>query len=131
VIPLLMKVFVSWYVLFLLIVVSMITELLLNQRFLSFMFWFRLILSLTALIASFFILARFHALHNKQVSKVQKVQHTLHEELKRKDMQIKKLKEERQIFLDTAVKQASRAVDLHYNTVKNQKVKKEKQKSGS
>ncbi len=93
------------------------------------MFWFRLLIALAALIASFFILMRFHEMHNKEVSKVHKIQHTLHKELEQKNKQIKKLKEERQVFLGAAVKQASRAVDLHYNQAKNQKVKKEKQKT--
>lgn len=104
--------FFTWYLLVVILLVALLFELLSRPLFLSPFFWLRLFLVLAALIGSFFVFGEHQKKQNSHKTEYGRLRNGLLAELRKKNVEIQRLKDERQIFLNTAVKQAARTVEV-------------------
>lgn len=110
-----------WYCLVVVLLVALLFELLYPPLFLSPFFWFRLFLVVVALIGSFFVFGEHQKKQNRHQTEYERLRNGLLAELQKKNVEIKRLKDERQIFLNTAVKQATRTMEVSESMRKNRK----------
>lgn len=121
-----MRLFIVWYCLVVVLLVSLLFELLFRPTF-SLLFFLRLFLACAALIGSFFVFGEYHQKNAARQHHYTKMRDGLLAELQKKSAEIKRLNEERQMFLNTAVKQAARTVEVSsiphsiYHPLKNRK----------
>lgn len=115
-----MRLFFVWYCLVVVLLVSLLFELLFRPIF-SWLFFLRLFLVCAALIGSFFVFGEHQKKHATNKHQYERMRGGLLAELQKKNVEINRLKEERQMFLNTAVKQAARTVEVSQLMSKNHK----------
>ena len=100
-----------WYLLVVVLLVSLLFELLFRPVF-SLLFFARLFLVVAALLGSFFVFGEHGRKQSAHHSDFERLRRGLLGEIKKQGIEIKRLKDERQIFLNTSVKQATRTVEV-------------------
>lgn len=121
-----MRLFFVWYCLVVVLLVSLLFELLFRPVF-SLLFFLRLFLVCAALIGSSFVFGEYQRKHATHKHHYSKMRDGLLAELQKKNAEIKRLNEERQMFLNTAVKQAAKTLEVSsiphsiYHPLKNRK----------
>ncbi|MDO8642555.1 MAG: hypothetical protein Q7R76_03120 [Candidatus Woesearchaeota archaeon] len=115
-----MRLFFVWYSLVVVLLVSFLFEVLIHPTF-SLLFFVRLFLVVAALIGSFFVVGAQQKKHTAHQTDYGRMKNGLLAELQKKNAEIKRLKDERQIFLNAAVKQATKTVEFSERLSKNHK----------
>ncbi len=106
-----MRLFIVWYCLVVVLLVSLLFELLFRPVF-SWLFFLRLFIICAVLIGSFFVFGEYQRKYAASKHQYGKMRDGLLAELQKKNAEIKRLNEERQMFLNTAVKQAAKTVEV-------------------
>ncbi len=107
-----MRLIIFWYAAVMVVLADFLFETVVSPVFSSLFFWLRLIFASAALIGSFFVLADYHPKMRRENNNYQQVRSSLLAELKKRDAEIRRLRGEREMLLNTAIKQAAKTVEM-------------------